>query len=132
MEEKFLKRFNKTLYKLELYSAKVVPMLMAGITLANTVLSYFDIDAPCLSYIGGVSLLVVIKFYITSYAYKFCEYHRMFLHYIVVSTTLSIYDYTYGIPITDRSMFTLQLVIAGISLFLILYLKFKVCKPLKE
>ena len=107
-------------------------MLMAGITLANTILSYYDIDAPWLSYIGGVSLLVVIKFYITSYTYKFCEYHRMFLHYIVISTTLSIYDYTIGIPITDRSMFTLQLIIAGVSLFLILYLKFKVCSPLKE
>ena len=126
------KLVNKSLYKLELYSAKVVPMLMAGITLANTILSYYDIDAPVLSYIGGVSLLVVIRFYITSYTYKFCSYHRMFLHYIVVSTTLSIYDYTYGIPITDRSMFTLQLIIAGVSLFVILYLKFKVCKPLKE
>jgi len=126
------KLVNKSLYKLELYSAKVVPMLMAGITLANTILSYYDIDAPVLSYFGGVSLLVVIRFYITSYTYKFCAYHRMFLHYIVVSTTLSIYDYTYGIPITDRSMFTLQLIIAGVSLFVILYLKFKVCKPLKE
>ena len=129
MAEKFV---NKSLYKLELYSAKVVPILMAGITLANTVLSYYDIDAPCLSYIGGVSLLVVIRFYITSYTYRFCAYHRMFLHYIVVSTTLSIYDYTYGIPITDRNMFTLQLIIAGVSLFVILYLKFKACKPLKE
>lgn len=126
------KSLNKSLYKLELYSAKVVPMLMAGITLANTILSYYDIDAPCLSYIGGVSFLVVIKFYITSYTYRFCSYHRIFLHYIMVSTTLSIYDYTYGIPITDRSMFTLQLIIAGISLFIILWLKFKVCSPLKE
>lgn len=126
------KSLNKSLYKLELYSAKVVPMLMAGITLANTVLSYYDVDAPYLSYIGGVSILVIIKFYITSYTYKFCAYHRMFLHYIVISTTLSIYDYTIGIPITDRSMLTLQLVIAGVSLFIILYLKFKVCKPLKE
>lgn len=129
MAEKFL---NKKLYKLELYSAKVVPMLMAGITLANTIFSYFDIDAPILSYIGGVSILVVIKFYITSYTYKFCAYHRMFLHYIVLSTTLSVYDYTYGIPITDRSMFTLQMILAGVSLFIILYLKFKVCSPLKE
>lgn len=107
-------------------------MLMAGITLANTIFSYFDIDAPVLSYIGGVSILVIIKFYITSYTYKFCAYHRMFLHYIVLSTTLSVYDYTYGIPITDRSMFTLQMILAGVSLFVILYLKFKVCSPLKE
>ena len=107
-------------------------MLMAGIALANTVLSYYDIDLPCLSYIGGVSILVVIKFYITSYTYKFCEYHRMFLHYIVVNNVLNTYDYYIGVPVDNRTLFCIHLSLAGIFLFVILYLKFKVCKPLKE
>lgn len=107
-------------------------MLIAGIALANTVLSYYGIDVPFLSYFGGISILVIIKFYITSYTYKFCSYHRMFLHYIVVTNTISIYDYHVGIPITNRELFILNLIIAGVSLFIILYLKFKVCKPLKE
>ena len=89
-EAKFV---NKNLYKLELYSAKVVPMLMAGITLANTVLSYIGIQLICLSYIGGISLLVLIRFYITSYTYKFCSYHRMFLNYIININTLTLYNY---------------------------------------
>ena len=129
MVEKFV---NKNLYKLELYSAKVVPMLMAGITLANTILGYYNIDAPILSYIGGISILVVIRFYITSYTYRFCSYHRMFLHYIVLSNTLSIYDYNIGIPLDNRQFFGLNMIISGTFLFIILYLKFKVCKPLKE
>ena len=123
---------NKSLYKLELYSAKVVPMLMASITLANTVLSYYGIQVPALSYIGGVSILVLIRFYLTSYTYRFCSYHRMFLHYIIVSNTLDAYDYYYGIEITDKQFLGVQLMIAGIFLFIILWLKFKVCKPLKE
>ena len=129
---KEVKFVNKQLYKLELYSAKVVPILMAGITLANTVLSYLGIQLVCLSYIGGISLLVLIRFYITSYTYKFCSYHRMFLHYILVSNTLALYDYHIGIPITDVDLFSLNMIIAGLFLFIILYLKFKVCKPLKE
>ena len=128
-EAKFV---NKRLYKLELYSAKVVPMLMAGITLANTVLSYFGIQLECLSYIGGISLLVLIRFYITSYTYKFCSYHRMFLHYILVSNTLALYDYHIGIPLDNTNLFAVNMIIAGVFLFIILYLKFKVCKPLKE
>ena len=107
-------------------------MLIASIALANTVLSYYDIDVPSLSYIGGVSILVVIKFYITSYTYRFCSYHRMFLHYILVTNIINIYDYNVGIPITNRELFILNMIIAGLSLFIILYLKFKVCKPLKE
>lgn len=39
---KEVKSVNKRLYKLELYSAKVVPMLMAGITLA--MLDYYGVD----------------------------------------------------------------------------------------
>lgn len=107
-------------------------MLLAGVTLANIILSYCYIDIPLLSYIGGVSLLPIIKFYITSYTYRFCEYHRMFLHYIVISNCIIIYDYYIGIAISDGKLFMLQLIIAGISMFIILYLKFKVCNPLKE
>lgn len=126
------KSVNKRLYKLELYSAKVVPMLMAGITLANTVLSYLGIQLMCLSYIGGISLLVLIRFYITSYTYKFCSYHRMFLHYILISNSVALYDYHIGIPLNNINLFALNMIIAGVSLFIILYLKFKVCSPLKE
>ena len=129
---KEVKSVNKRLYKLELYSAKVVPMLMAGITLANTVLSYVDIQLVCLSYIGGISLLVLIRFYITSYTYRFCSYHRMFLHYILISNSVALYDYHVGIPLNDVNLFALNMIIAGVSLFIILYLKFKVCSPLKE
>ena len=126
------KSVNKRLYKLELYSAKVVPMLMAGITLANTVLSYLGIQLICLSYIGGISLLVLIRFYITSYTYEFCSYHRMFLHYILISNSVALYDYHVGIPLNNINLFALNTIIAGVSLFIIIYLKFKVCSPLKE
>ena len=129
---KEVKSVNKRLYKLELYSAKVVPMLMAGITLANTILSYVGIQFVCLSYIGGISLLVLIRFYITSYTYRFCSYHRMFLHYILISNSIALYDYHIGIPLNDVNLFALNTIIAGVSLFIILYLKFKVCSPLKE
>lgn len=129
---KEVKSVNKRLYKLELYSAKVVPMLMAGITLANTVLSYVGVQLVCLSYIGGISLLVLIRFYITSYTYRFCSYHRMFLHYILISNSVALYDYHVGIPLSDVNLFALNMIIAGVSLFIILYLKFKVCSPLKE
>lgn len=129
---KEVKSVNKRLYKLELYSAKVIPMLMAGIALANTILSYVGIQLVCLSYIGGISLFVLIRFYITSYTYRFCSYHRMFLHYILISNSVALYDYHVGIPLSDVNLFALNMIIAGVSLFIILYLKFKVCSPLKE
>lgn len=96
-------------------------MIMAFISLVNTVLSYYDIDLPILSYIGGYSILMLIFLYLSSYIFKFCKYHRIFIHYITVTWILNIIDLYIGIPIGDLSYILLQLIIAGISLFTILY-----------
>lgn len=119
---------GKVLYKLELYLLKVIPMLIAMLYLTNTVLSFYDIDLPILSYIGGFSLLPLAFMYLSSYVFKFCSYHRMFLHYIVVSDVLTQVDYYIGIPVSDRELLSIHLIIAGISLFIILYLYVKANK----
>ena len=114
---------HKSLYKIELYFIKVIPMLLAGCDLTNTILSYFYIDAPIVSYIGGSSILEIIFLYISSYVFRFCSYHRMFIHYIVVNHILSFIDYEYGLPIKDRDWFLLNIIIAGVFLFIIIWLK---------
>lgn len=119
---------SKLLYKVELYLIKIIPMIISGIYVLNTILSYFDIDVPVLSYIGGVSLLPLAFLYLSSYVFKFCLYHRMFLHYITLNWVLDIIDYNWGIPVSDKELFLLYMVITGVFLFIILYLKFRVCK----
>lgn len=116
---------NKSLYKIELYLLKVMPMLLAAIYLINTVLSYYDIILPVLSYIGGLSLIPLVFMYISSYVFRFCSYHRMFLHYIVINDLINLVDYYYTLPISDWQLLVLHMSIAGISLFIILYLYVK-------
>lgn len=58
--------------------------------------------------------------YLTSYIFKFCIYHRIFLDYTVVSNILAIYDYYIGIPITDAGIMTLQLVLFFIAIVIAL------------
>lgn len=116
---------NEALYKIQLYLLKVIPMVMAFICLLNTTLSYFDIDLPVLSYISSNSILTVVFFYISSYVFKFCEYHRMFIHYNTLMWVLNIYDMYIGVPISDRSIFSIYLIITGIFMFIILYLYVK-------
>lgn len=116
---------NKDLYKIELYLLKVMPMLLASIYLINTVLSYYDIVLPALSYIGGLSFIPLLFMYISSYVFRFCSYHRMFLHYIVINDLINLIDYYYTLPISDWELFILHMSIAGISLFIILYLYVK-------
>ena len=54
-----------------------------------------------------------------------CEYLRLFLHYVVITWIINIIDYYIGIPITDLEYLCLQMIVAGISLFIILYLYVK-------
>lgn len=116
---------NKDLYKIELYLLKVMPMLLAAIYLINTVLSYYDIVLPALSYIGGLSFIPLLFMYISSYVFRFCSYHRMFLHYIVINDLINLIDYYYTLPISDWELLILHMSVAGISLFIILYLYVK-------
>ena len=119
---------SKLLYKIELRLLKIIPMILAFTALLNSILSYFNIDLYILSYIGGISIFTMVFLYLSSYVFKFCEYHRMFLHYVVVTWIINTIDYYIGIPINDLEYLCLQMIIAGISLFIILLLYYKTNK----
>lgn len=100
---------------------KYIPMVIALVYVLNTLLSYFYIDIPALSNIAGISLLPWLFMYIANLVFKFCLYHRVFLYYILITDILSIIDYYIGIPIERFELLMINLIIIGISLFIILY-----------
>lgn len=113
---------NKSLYKITLFFLKLIPMLLAACALVNTVFSFYGVRADVLSMIGGVSLLDLAFLYLASFVFRFCIYHRMFLHYVLVTDILNITDFYIGIPLDNRMMFGMYIAISGIFLFIILYL----------
>lgn len=117
-------KLNKLLYKLELYLVKIIPIIIAVLEVLNTVLSYLNIDVEIISMVAGMSLLPLLFLYVSSYVFRFCSYHRMFIHYIAVNEAISWYDYKIGIPITDKSLLVLHLLIVGLFFILIIYFKF--------
>jgi hypothetical protein len=119
VEEKYPKR---ALYKLTLYTIKIIPMLLAACALVNTVFSFYGIRADVLSMVGGVSFLDLAFLYLASFVFRFCIYHRMFLHYVLVTDILNITDFYIGIPLDNRMLFGMYIAISGIFLFIILYL----------
>ena len=86
-------RLQKSLYKIELYIIKIIPYILALFYLLNTTLSYFYIDIPLISYIAGLSLLPLLFFYITSFVFRFCIYHRLPIYYIFINWLITILDY---------------------------------------
>lgn len=124
-------RLNKVLYKLELYLLKIIPYLLAGCYFANTILSYGGLDVPVLPLIGGMSILPFIFIYVSSFVFKYCFYHRLPLYYILISDIIAYYDIYFGVPVSTRTLFSINLSIAGIFLFLIIYLKLKYAKTIR-
>ena len=116
------------LHSIVLKLLKIIPMLLALTALLNTLLSYFYVEVPLLSYIGGVSILPLLFLYLSSYAFGFCSYHRMFLHFVLINWVLNIYDYYIGIPLSDKELLMFYLIITGVFLFIILYLHQKSLK----
>lgn len=116
---------NKTEYKLLLVLLKVIPMLLAACYFLNTVFGYLGIPVGGLCMIGGVSFLTLAFLYLSSFVFGFCIYHRMFLHYVLVTDALNAADAYIGLPLSDRGIFSLYMIVAGIFLFLILYYRQK-------
>lgn len=105
MEEKL----QHSLYKIELHWIKIIPMVLSALTFVDTILSYLCIDTPVVAYINA--LLVWLFLYLSSFVFKFCRWHRMFLYYLLVEGIINWYDYTYIIPLKLKTMIVIQLFI---------------------
>lgn len=112
---------SKVLYKAVIVAIKVIPILIAILFLIRSILSCIDIDVTWLSYVCGMSLIPILFMYLVSYAFKFCSYHRMFLHYIVVNDVLNYIDYYIGIPLQYNDLLKMHIIIAGIFMLIIIY-----------
>ena len=97
MEEK--RNVNKNLLVIFRWTLKLIPMVLAGLQAVNTIISYFGIHIKAFAHCFVFCLIGFI--YIASYLLKFCEYHRMFLHYIVIIYIINCIDYYIGIPVSD-------------------------------
>lgn len=118
MVEKYPER---SIYKLLLGTLKVIPMLMALSTICGMLLDFFGIGGSFFSFFGGISFLPLVFIYLASYAFRFCVYHRMFLHYVLANNILTFLDYYIGLPFKNETLFMMHLFLIGIFLFLVLY-----------
>jgi hypothetical protein len=116
---------NKALYKIELLLIKIIPFIIMLFYILNSILSYFNIDILLLSVMSGLSILTWLFLFISSFVFRFCVYHRLPLYYVLIADIINYYDNIIGIPISNKSLFTLNLIIAGVFILLIVYFKFK-------
>ena len=123
MEDK--RKLNKSLFKAEIKLIKIIPFLLALVYFTNTLVSVFGIDLYILSFIGYLSFIPLLFMYVSSYVFQFCEYHRLPLHYILLTNLLSIIGYEFEITINIWSYIIIHSVLFGLTVFMVLYLYLK-------
>lgn len=116
---------NKNIYKYELLIIKIIPMVLSGICILNSTLSFFHVDWPILSYIGGTSLIMIVFMYLSSAVFKFCVYHRMFIHYLLFSLLLNSVDWYTGVTVNFEDVVLIVYILIGISLFVLFGVKYR-------
>lgn len=115
---------NKVLYKLQIWSTKYLPIILALLYLANTIAAYFNYELAIAAMLGGMSLLPLSKLYLDSWTYKLCTHHRIFIYYIFIEDILECIDYyTEGKLISDSEMFLSDAILFSIALFIYIILK---------
>lgn len=126
---------SKSLYKITLYVLKILPMIMAFsylimFVLANTIESFVIVP-----HIAGTVVAPLAFVYLTSYVFRFCAFHRLFIHYYAFVELLNVTDYYIRIPISDDTITFIHdsVTIVFLILAVVMYIyKYKKDKCLKQ
>lgn len=115
--------------KIFIFLIKYIPVIqMAGIVI-NNLLYTLDNDIICriIDFIFGNSLTTTLLFYICSYVFRFCKWHRLVITCNLMNIVLASIDVIHPLTQTNEQQILLYLTIDIIFIILILINKFK-CK----
>ena len=102
---------------------KILPIILAITSFTNCALAFCGIQLKVYAHI--FFFLIISFIYVASYVLKFCEYHRISLHYIVTIYIINCYDYYIGIPVNYKELFIIYSMITFVAICFGLYLKLK-------
>ena len=122
---------NKNLYKVELFLLKLLPIIMAISLLIAKYGAYLQVTSGLLiviqiiSHYLGLVIAPLAFMYISSYVFKFCNYHRMFIHYIAIIELMNTTNWYFRIPISNELYILIQDIITIIFIIItaIMYIK---------
>ena len=122
-----MQKIANTKHKHFLVLLKVIPMILSTIYFIEIILDHFKIEYQILSVLSYTSIFSLAFLYFASNVFRFCAYHRMFLHYVSFITIYNIIDLFVDIPFEDACVFTILMIITFIFMVITLYkyLKYK-------
>ena len=131
---------NKQLYKVDLFLLKLLPVIMvishiiASYGAIFKVVSGAAIIIQIVSHYLGLVIAPIAFMYISSHVFQFCNYHRMFIHYIAVIELMNVTNWYFKVPISNllwnsiQDVITIGFFIAAIIMYIKKRRQTKLCK----
>lgn len=121
------------LHKSMIITLKLLPMVMAFSFIMNVYCAFVGVGFQVVTHYAGLVIAPLAFMYIASYVHHFCNYHRVFIHYIAVVELLNITDWYFKIPISNEAICIVHFVITAVFLVtaFVMYIK-KFGKRCKE
>lgn len=116
---------SKRLYKIFLSVVKFIPNMLAITKIIGLILNYFKMPSFLLTCVGGTSIVTLILLYLISFIFRFCGLFRLSLNYVSIITTMSIFDWYIGFPLSTIHLFWLYAAITGVFITLWIWYFYK-------
>ena len=116
------RKLNKTLL---LITLKYAPWLIAFTYFIYCILTCFNLQFGILAFLVGNSFIPLLTIILFSFSLNYCVWHRLPIYYTLVNNTINLVDFYIGIPIANKWMLMIYLIVAGIFVLIGSYIKNK-------
>lgn len=99
---------SKEMYKVTILLLKVLHMVMVFAYLLMLCCFYYAPKYVVVPHLLGTVFAPLAFIYITSYVFKFCEFHRIFIHYYAFISILNVSDHYLHPYFNDKVITTIH------------------------
>ena len=109
---------------------KILPAIMAGSYVIEMISIFLGFGTQVLVNFIGMIVAPILFMYLASYVFKFCEYHRIFIHYVLILEILTTVKWYYPVIVTSELVLNISFVLSGLLMLCVVF--FNVYKIYKK
>ena len=121
---------DKRRHKLLIFALKILPAIMAGSYVIELTSIFLGLGTQVLVNFIGMIVAPILFMYLASYVFKFCEYHRIFIHYVLILEILTTVKWYYPVIVTSQLVLNISFFLSGLLMLCVLF--FNVYKIYKK
>lgn len=121
---------DKRKHKLLIFTLKILPAIMASSYVIDMISVFLGFGTQVVVNFIGMIVAPILFMYLASYVFKFCEYHRIFIHYVLILEILTTVKWYYPVIVTSQLVLNISFILSGLLMLCVVF--FNVYKIYKK